>query len=467
MTLGPALQLRTGQSLVLTPQLQHAIHLLTLSNLELEAVVAEAMADNPLLTDGGGDEAATEREAEADAPLDLEAAAEVGAGEDGDRPAGSAPDLPSLGSGEGFDFDRLSGDGPTLADHLLAQAGLALSGPRLAIAAELIAWVDPAGYLTTTVGEVSERLGVATEEVTGVLTVLQSFDPTGVGARDLAECLALQARDADRFDPCMARLIENLALVARGDLARLRGLCEVDDEDLADMIAELRGYDPKPGLRFGGEPAVAVVPDLFVHETAAGWAVELNASTLPRALVDRDYYVQVSAGCGAGERGWLDERMADARWLVRALDQRQRTILSVASELVRRQDGFFRHGVAAMRPLTLATVADAVGVHETTVSRVTKGKHLACARGTFALKWFFTSGVGTADGEDASAVAVKAAILRLVAAETADAVLSDDAIMSALKAEGYQLARRTVAKYREAEGIGSSVARRRRLKIGG
>lgn len=467
MTLGPALQLRTGQSLVLTPQLQQAIHLLTLSNLELEAVVAEAIAGNPLLTDGGGEGEEVERQPVADTPLDLDAVAEVRAGEDGDRPAGPVPDLPSLGSGEGFDFDRLAGDAPTLADHLLAQAGLALSGRRLSIAAELIGWIDPAGYLTASIEAVADRLGLEAAEVGGVLTVVQTFDPTGVGARDLAECLTLQAKEADRHDPCMARLIANLPLVARGDLGRLRHLCDVDDEDLTDMIAELRGYDPKPGLRYGGEATVVVVPDLFVRETAAGWAVELNASTLPRALIDRVYYAAVASGCAKAERAWLDEKMTDARWLIRALDQRQRTILTVASELVRRQAGFFRDGVSAMRPLTLAAIADAVGVHETTVSRVTKGKHLACARGTFALKWFFTSGVGSGEGCGASALAVKAAIGRLVAAETPDNVLSDDAMVVALKAEGFDLARRTVAKYREAEGIGSSVARRRRFKLGG
>ena len=473
MSLAPTLQLRTGQSLVMTPQLQQAIHLLTLSNLELEAVVADAVAANPLLDhgsdEGGREEGAATADAEPEPPLDLDAAHEARAGEEGDRPAGPRLDGGGSdgGSGEAFDFDRLAGEGPTLADHLLTQAGLALSGPALAIAADLIAQIDPAGYLTAGTSEVAERLRVPLAEVERVLATVQTFDPTGVGARDLAECLAIQAREADRHDPCMARLIANLPLVARGALPQLRRLCDVDDEDLADMIAELRGYDPKPGLAFGGEAAVAIEPDLFVTPTAVGWAVELNTATLPRAIVDRAYYVEVRAGATEADRAWLDERLADARWLVRALDQRRRTILKVAAELVEQQAGFFRHGVSALRPLTLAAVADKVGVHETTVSRVTKGKHLACPRGTFELKWFFTSGVAAGDGGEASAAAVKADIAKLVAAETADAVLSDDQLMAALKERGYDLARRTVAKYREAEGIGSSVARRRRFKLGG
>ncbi len=469
MSLAPTLQLRTGQSLVMTPQLRQAIHLLTLSNLELEAVVADAVAANPLLDDGRGGDSVETPDAEPDSPLDLDAAQEAGAGEEGDRPAGPRLDTGGAdgGSGEAFDFDRLAGDGPTLAEHLLAQAGRALSGPALAIAADLIAHIDLAGYLTATAPEVGERLGASPGKVERVLAVVQGFEPTGVGARDLAECLAIQAREADRYDPCMARLIANLPLVARGALPQLRRLCEVDDEDLADMIAELRAYDPKPGLRFGGEPVVAIQPDLFVTPTAAGWAVELNAATLPRAVVNRAYYVEVCHGIAKADRAWLDERLADARWLVRTLDQRRRTILKVAAELVEQQAGFFRHGVSALRPLTLAAVADKVGVHETTVSRVTRGKHLSCPRGTFELKWFFTSGVAAGDGEEASATAVKAAIVRLVAAETADGVLSDDALMTALKEQGFDLARRTVAKYREAEGIGSSVARRRRFRLGG
>ena len=462
MTLAPGLQLRTGQSLVMTPQLQRAIHLLTLTNLELHAVVADAMADNPLLDEGVGEESSGEPSADADA-------VDGPPSEEGDAPAGPRLDASaSPAGGEAFDFDRVEPAAPSLADHLLAQAGQALSGPELTVASHLVALLDEAGYLLEPLDGIATRLGVPPATAQRALTALQGFDPPGVGARDLAECLALQLREVDRCDPAMERLLAHLPLLAQGALPKLRRLCGVDEDDLADMIREVRACDPRPGLRFGADAAHAVVPDLFVTRTSDGWSVELNAATLPRPVVDRAYYLQLKAGCAKAERAWLDERLADATWLIRTLDGRQRTILKVAGELVRRQDGFFRHGVGHLRPLTLAQVADAVGVHETTVSRVTKGKHLQCARGLFELKWFFTGGVGGADGEEgASAASVKAAIRQLVAAETVTSVLSDDQLMTALAARGFALARRTVAKYREAEGIGSSVARRRRFRLDG
>jgi len=241
----------------------------------------------------------------------------------------------------------------------------------------------------------------------------------------------------------------------------------VDEEDFADMLAELRGYDPKPGLRFGGESGGAVTPDILVEPgPGGGWKIAINEATVPRVIVNRSYYVELKAGCGdKASRGWLSEKLADANWLIKALDQRQKTILKVAAELVKQQEGFFRHGVSHLKPLTLRTVAEAISMHESTVSRVTSSKYLHCARGTFELKYFFTSGVSTSGGEGASAEAVKAAIRKLIDAEDAKAILSDDALVDLLKAQGFDLARRTVAKYREAIGLGSSVQRRRQKAI--
>ena len=306
-------------------------------------------------------------------------------------------------------------------------------------------------------------------EAERALEVVQSLDPTGVGARTLSECLALQAREADRYDPCMARLIDNLELVAKGEFARLRRMCEVDDEDFADMLAELRGYDPKPGLRFGGEGEEPVVPDILLRSVGSGWDIALNEATLPRLVVNRSYYVELKDGCsGKDAQAWLREKLADANWLIKALDQRQKTILRVAAEIVKQQEGFFRRGVSHLRPLTLRTVAEAIELHESTVSRVTSNKYLHCDRGTFELKYFFTSGVATADGEgSASAEAVKAAIAKLIETEDPKAILSDDTLVDLLKDKGFDLARRTVAKYREAMGIGSSVQRRRQKKLAG
>jgi RNA polymerase sigma-54 factor len=499
MSLAPRLDLRQSQSLVMTPQLQQAIRLLALSNLEIEGVIAEEIERNPLLESGGSEDSAA---GEDTGPEELAVVRDEPAGADelvllgeasgesldvdlaadafiddgpGDAVGGLDGGLGASGAGasglpeDGLDFDSLAADGPSLADHLLAQAGAVLSGPALFVAQRLIDQIDECGYFTGSLLDVANRLGVSLAEVEAGLAAIQTFDPTGVGARSLAECLALQAKEADRYDPCMARLIDNLDLVARGALPQLRRLCEVDEEDLADMIRELRNYDPKPGCRFGGERTPAVVPDLFVAPRRGGWAVEINSATLPRLLINRAYYVELSGGRqDKASRAWLSECLASANWLVKALDQRQRTIIKVAAEIVKQQEGFFRQGVAHLRPLTLRQVADAIEMHESTVSRVTSNKYLSCARGLFELKYFFTSAIQAADGGEAvSAAAVKNAIKTLIAAEDPRKILSDDTLVELLNAKGFDIARRTVAKYREALGIGSSVQRRRQKALQG
>ena len=479
MSLAPRLDLRQSQSLVMTPQLQQAIKLLALSNLEVEGFIAEEIERNPLLEaprtaevigperaeapDPAGADALVTGAAKAE-PLDVDyateshqqdSAADGGGGFDGALIRGAGPE-------DGTDFDAFANPDLSLADHLLAQAGVAVDGADLFIAQHLIDQIDEAGYLTASLLDVANRLGVPLARVEAVLGVVQSFDPTGVGARDLSECLALQAKEADRHDPCIQRLLANLDLLARGERARLKRICGVDDEDLADMIRELRGYDPKPGCRYGGEPTLAVTPDLFVREGREGWVIELNNATLPRVLVNRRYHAELAHGAkDKAGKAWLAESLQSANWLVKALDQRQRTIVKVATELVKQQEAFFRHGVSHLKPLTLARVADAIEMHESTVSRVTSNKYLSCARGLFELKYFFTSAIQAADGGDAaSSQAVKSALKALIAAEGAK-ILSDDTLVELLQAKGFDIARRTVAKYREAMGIGSSVQRRR------
>lgn len=526
MALGPRLDLRQSQSLVMTPQLQQAIKLLALSNLEIEAFIGEALEANPLLDLGGapsapdigplvGDGPAetarlTSPETSAvdrligegrggeDRPLDIDVPAGERERDTGDgNERGEAPtrdlasdsasdsagdsgsdwggDLRSGGGEDGPGIDQHGGGEASLVEHLEAQVGTATDDDLLiGIARYLIGLLDEAGYLPVPLKDVAIDLGVAEAEAEAALLVLQSLDPTGVGARTLGECIALQAKEADRYDPCMARLIDNLDLVARGDLPRLKRICGADDEDMADMLAELRGYDPKPGLRFGGVPGAAVVPDILVmpaepQEKAGakpGWDIALNEATLPRLIVNRGYFLELRGGCtDKASRSWLSEKLNDANWLIKALDQRQKTILKVAAELVRQQEGFFRHGVSHLKPLTLRTVAEAIGMHESTVSRVTSNKYLNCPRGTYELKYFFTSGVAAAGGEGASAEAVKAAIRQLIDAEDPKAILSDDTLVDLLKDKGFELARRTVAKYREAIGLGSSVQRRRQKAI--
>lgn len=485
MALGPRLDLRQSQSLVMTPQLQQAIRLLAASNLEIETFVAEALEENPLLEagdvsreNGDGDAPgdadpvpdAMAQDANGESALDLHTGSidrdrDTGDGEWGSAGAASAAD-------DATPFEERTSADLSLADHLLEQVGSIAANPREEfIARHLIGMVDPAGYLPSDLRGVARELGTTMDDVEDALFVVQALEPTGVGARSLAECLALQAREADRYDPCMQRLIENLDLVARGDLARLRRMCDVDDEDFADMLSELRGYDPKPGLAFGSVESTAVVPDILLGRAVSGeWKISLNPDTLPRLIVNRDYALELEGGCtDKASKSWLKEKLADARWLISALDQRQKTILAVSAEIVKQQAGFFREGVSRLKPLTLREVADAIEMHESTVSRVTSNKYMSTERGTFELKYFFTSGVGRSgegsDGAGASSEAVKARIRALTDAEEPKTILSDDKLVDLLKGEGFDIARRTVAKYREAMGIGSSVQRRRAKKL--
>jgi RNA polymerase sigma-54 factor len=499
MGLGPRLDLRQSQALVMTPQLQQAIRLLALSNLEIESFIAEELEKNPLLDSGGsGEEEAnveiveaevrlrdsdgttsvdnlvTGGDATLDRPLDMDFNDEnlhQDSASDSLRGLDGGLGMDGIASGGGdVDYESFAAAGElSLQDHLAAQAGERLSGSDLVIALQIIEQVDETGYLTGSLLELAARLGAPLATVERVLAIVQTFDPTGVAARSLAECLALQAKEADRYDPAMARLIDNLDYLARGNLPALRRICGVDDEDLHDMIRELRGYDPKPGCKFGqGDRVDAVVPDVFVASRGHGWAIELNSATLPRLLINRTYYTELSRGAqDRKSKAWLSECVASANWLLKALDQRARTIVKVSTEIVRQQDGFFRHGVSQLKPLTLKTVAEAIGMHESTVSRVTSNKYLSCDRGLFELKYFFTSAIQSSDGGEAvSAEAVKSHIRTLIAAEDARSILSDDQLVDLLRAKGFDIARRTVAKYREALGIGSSVQRRRQKAIG-
>ena len=498
MAMAQRLELRQSQAPVMTPQLRQAIRLLALSNLEIEAVIGEALAENPLLdlaevATVPGDETTTsealrrtklesspvdrligEGRAAEDRPLDIDPVSldgSAGGGAAGwetdwgsELRGGAAPDA-------GPDIEDRAAAATTLAEHLHAQLGAAAGDPEtVAIARHIVGLLDEAGYLSLAIEEIASDLDILPGRVEAALGLVQSLDPVGVGARTLAECIALQAREVDRHDPAMARLIDSLDLVARGELARLRRVCGVDDDDLADMIAELRAYDPKPGLRFGAAAAAPVTPDVLIEaRDDGGWDITLEQATLPRLVVNRGYYLELRAtGCDRAAKAWLSEKLSDANWIVKALDQRQKTILRVAAEIVRLQEGFFRRGVAELKPLTLRTVADAIGMHESTVSRVTSNKYLLCARGTFELKYFFTSGIAATGGEGpVSAEAVKAAIRQLIEGEVAAAILSDDALVELLRGRGFDLARRTVAKYREAIGLGSSVQRRRQKALAG
>lgn len=494
MALGHRLELRQGQGLVITPQLQQAIKLLQLSNIELDAFVEAELERNPLLQrDEGESEVVAEAEREpAASDLGVDIVAEGSAHHEMDAtPDDVSPGERSTGEGEQaqeaggqIDWSRAGGGGsfehdgdyegaltgvPTLSEHLhrqLTQA--ALPATEQLVAGVLIDAVDEGGYLRLDLVETAERLGCAQALIESVLTVLQGFEPTGVFARDVRECLALQLKDQNRYDPAMAALLDNLDMLARRDMNGLRKLCGVDDEDLREMVAEIRALNPRPGAGFHSEPAETLVPDVHVREGLGGmWHVELNTDTLPRVLVDQRYHARVSKGARTDqEKTFVSECMATANWLVKSLDQRAKTILKVSSEIVRQQDGFLAFGVEHLRPLNLKTVADAIGMHESTVSRVTSNKYIATPRGVFELKFFFTSAIQSSEGGEAhSAASVRHKIKGLVEAEKAEKdVHSDDAIVEILKAAGVDIARRTVAKYREALRIPSSVERRRLMK---
>ncbi len=495
MALGPRLDLRQSQSLVMTPQLQQAIKLLAASNLEIETFISDALETNPLLEAGTvssdaaeppgepddvpreeftSDQLMVQGQGESEAPLDIDAGALDRDRETGDGINPSDAEWGAAGAGAGASGEDFPGIDATraaaisLGEHLDSQIGSVAVNPKEAFAARHIAGLlDDAGYLSSDLRDVAYDLGVSLEVAEDALEVIHMCDPTGVGARSLSECLALQAKEANRYDPCMRALVENLELVAKGEVAKLKRLCKVDDDDFADMLRELREYDPKPGLAFAPSTSDIVIPDVLLTDNdVGGWDIALNEETLPRLIVNRSYYVELNQGSPDPEaQGWLKEKLADAHWLIRALDQRQKTILKTAAEIVKQQDGFFRRGVSELRPLTLREVAEQIDMHESTVSRVTSNKYLHCDRGCFELKYFFTSGVGSSDGEGASSEAIKARIKALTDAEEAKKVLSDQKLADLLKEEGFDLARRTVAKYREAIGIGSSAQRRRQKKL--
>jgi RNA polymerase sigma-54 factor len=497
MALTQRLQIRQSQALVMTPQLMQAIKLLQLSNLDLAAYVEAELERNPLL-----DRSPDGEPVAAGSPADATAngAAEDGASpgtefadgssgaesrddplEEGslddsatarprlaDRPAGYsewATGSASPRDDGDYNLESFVSAEPTLADWLREQVTLAITDPvQRMIGHYLVDLVDEAGYVAGDLAAAAERLGTGLAEIEAVLATLQTFEPPGICARDLAECLAIQLKERNRYDPAMAALIGRLDLVARRDVAALKKICGVGDEDLAEMIAELRRLNPKPGLAFGSTIVQPIVPDVFVRSAPGGaWLVELNSDTLPKVLVNQTYYAEVSATARRDtEKSYLADCLQNATWLVRALDQRARTILKVANEIVRQQDAFFARGVEHLRPLNLKTVAEAIGMHESTVSRVTANKYMATSRGIFELKYFFTSAIAGANGGEAhSAEAVRHRIRQLIDAEGVSDILSDDTIVEKLREAGIDIARRTVAKYRESMRIPSSVQRRR------
>ena len=504
MALSVKLAMRQGQTMVLTPQLLQAIKLLQMPNTELTAFVEEELERNPLL-ERAEEQTHDFRGQEADIPSDSSAEPAPGdwAGEtlvvdsqtlsselgteienafDPDR-APTAGEPPRNEDGQGLRLSSWSGSGDgeaadleayvaaheSLVEFLTRQAMIAIADPgERIIAVALIDAIDECGYLTASVEDVADRLGAEIERVEAVLGRLQELEPTGVFARSLAECLRLQLTERNRFDPAMQAMIENLPALAKRDMAMLRRVCGVDDNDIFDMIDEIKRLDPKPGRNFGGRVEPVVIPDVFVGAAHDGsWRVELNSDALPRVLVNETYASNVRRGTlREADKQYISTQLQSANWLTKSLEQRARTILLVATEIVRRQDGFLMEGVAGLKPLNLKAVADAIGVHESTVSRATSNKFIQTPRGLFEMKYFFTTSIASAGaGEAHSAELVRHRIKQMIDAEDARDVLSDDVIVARLRQANIVVARRTVAKYRDNLKIPSSVDRRR-LKLG-
>ena len=505
MALSAKLVMRQGQSLVMTPQLLQAIKLLQLSNLELASFIEEELERNPLLEriedrpepegldpvapdpgpadDGIDHDWASDEFATSQADLEASLGTELGNTFDSARvsEAETPPDGhglsatswtgtgPSATDGDEQRLDNYLAETATLHDHLVAQLSLAIASPTdRFIGQALIDGIDDDGYLREAVPVVAGRLGAEVARAEAVLAVIQGFEPVGIGARDLAECLGLQLRERNRFDPAMQILTANLPLLAKRDYSALRRLCGVDDDDLAEMVDEIRRLDPRPGRAFTSGVVQTVVPDVYVSAAQDGsWNVELNTDVLPRVLINQRYHARVSKKPASdADKSFVANCLNTANWLTKSLEQRARTILKVSSEIIRQQDSFFAKGVEHLRPLNLRSVADAIGMHESTVSRVTSNKYMNTPRGLFELKYFFTASIASTQGGDAhSAEAVRFRIKQMIDAEQPQNVLSDDAIVARLKDAKIDIARRTVAKYRESLRIPSSVERRREKTV--
>lgn len=488
MSLSQRLDLRQTQALVMTPQLQQAIKLLQMSNQELNDFVETEVEQNPLLEHpeeigendpisaamgSTGENTAAPSSSDDPAPLSGSEDESTATNDDSvwDDDSSSSEEAFSPSHNNSFDDDEFSAansvaEKPSLRDHLMEQIHVDILDPidRM-IAAALVELLDDAGYLPSDLGLVRSQMGVAAERFEQVIKKLQSFDPPGIFARSLKECLALQLREKNRLDPAMVILLEHLDLLAKRERTMLMKLCCVDAEDLAEMIAEIRELNPKPAHIFTVDVAPPIVPDVMLRAHAGGtWQVELNSETLPRVLANNRYYAKVQESAhNKIDKEYLSDRWQQANWLVKALQQRATTILKVAAEIVRQQDEFFVHGVQHLKPLILRDIAAAVEMHESTVSRVTQNKYIATPRGLFELKYFFTTALARNDGGEGSvsSESVRDRIRLLIEAEEPSAILSDDTIADKLKAEGIDIARRTVAKYREALRIPSSAQRRR------
>ncbi len=519
MSINQRLDLRQSQNLTMTPELQQAIKLLQLSNLELSEFIEDALEKNPLLEKdrskdgdrkdnqeesassktndsvGDNDKQASKHEdnirAESDANREINDKVEktdLDADFDnvwtGNSEADKKQDYDystnntQIGSGGSsnfdypdYNFENTISEKPSLKDHLMEQIQLNISGNKdRNVAITLIDYLDEAGYMRDKVEIIMARLGCSKSRVEKNLQKMKDISPTGIFAKDLSECLALQLSEMNRLDPAMQALLDNLHLIADADLKAIEDICGVDREDVLDMITEIKVLDPKPALQFDHFISQTVIPDIImkkiVKEDGSTWSIELNSETLPKVLINQTYYKEIKTKSSSkADKTFINDQMAEANWLVRAMDQRANTIMKVATEIIKKQDAFFNYGIEYLKPMVLKEIAKEIEMHESTVSRVTNNKFIGTPRGVFELKFFFSSGVSSTDGlTDYASDAIKARIKTLIDAEDPKKILSDDKLVKLLKEGGIEIARRTVAKYREAMHIPSSVQRRKLKK---
>lgn len=458
--LKPTLQLRLGQSLTMTPQLQQAIRLLQLSVLDLSAEIQEALEENVML----------EMEDLPDAPkTSAETTAEIETIRAQDNWQTNSMDRIQDGgwNGEGRPIAEFADQsGQSLREHLLWQLELEDFTPREAIIGEaLIDAINDDGYLVDELQEILEGIDddadIDDDEILSTLEKVQKLDPVGIGARSLAECIVLQLRQLDPETPGLKLAIrvtnDHLDLVASKEYAELRRTLRTSEEELDYALALVRGCNPKPGLAVSPVAAQYVIPDVFVRKIDQKWQVEISASGIPRLTVNQQYAQLLR---GSGDHAVLRTQLQEARWLVRSLEIRNETLMKVATCIVAQQQEFLEHGDESMKPLVLKDVAESIGMHESTISRVTTNKYMYTPRGIFEFKYFFSSHLSTVDGDDQSSTAVRAKIRKLIGAENPAKPLSDSKIAKLLEEEGINVARRTVAKYRESMKIMSSSERK-------
>jgi RNA polymerase sigma-54 factor len=472
MNIVASMQQMPMQTLAVTPQLIQSIQVLQFNGQELDTYIKEQVEKNPLirlhpeapaakpvssgetLAVAGGDIQRTERSPAAGDRVTSTATRRIGQGSKGPGATGNTPNL------EAYCAARIS-----LKEHLRSQLMIVVRDPQdLKIGLEIIDSIEDDGYFRRDMAEMSWLLDVEERDIGRMLETVQRFDPCGVGARNLSECLRIQLGEANRLTPQLTVFLEHLPLLAACRIPELARICRVEVEAVLHLAAEIRKLNPRPGAQFESEPSLPALPDVIVRNNAVGdFTVELNSAVLPKVLLDREYYAEISSGCGGKEaRKFVIDCWSNANWLVRNLEQRAQTILRVATEVVTRQRDFLLYGAGHLHPLNLKDVATALNMHESTVSRATVNKYVATNRGTFELKFFFINSLAAIDGGSSfSSETIRQRIKDLIHTETSDTIYSDDAIMSQLKQDGIDIARRTVAKYREEMHISSSMQRRR------